>query len=150
MLTGSMGWPSLASLDPHQGHVTSPATASAPRYRPVKARNPFEHILSVSMMLRFSFNQNAAADAIEQRSVRCWSESCVPADIVVAYSGGTVRWAIAVAARSNLLTVTALRCPGLGPGGGHPGFYCLEFTPRRVVVMKASRSCWLARDGGSC
>ncbi|KTC38800.1 3-isopropylmalate dehydrogenase [Pseudomonas putida] len=66
MLTGSIGMLPSASLDAHNKGMYEPCHGSAPDIAGQGIANPLATILSVSMMLRYSFNQHAAADAIEQ------------------------------------------------------------------------------------
>ena len=66
MLTGSIGMLPSASLDANNKGMYEPCHGSAPDIAGLGIANPLATILSVSMMLRYSFNQGAAADAIEQ------------------------------------------------------------------------------------
>lgn len=66
MLTGSIGMLPSASLDSNNKGMYEPCHGSAPDIAGQGIANPLATILSVSMMLRYSFNQIAAADAIEQ------------------------------------------------------------------------------------
>ena len=66
MLTGSIGMLPSASLDSNNKGMYEPCHGSAPDIAGQGIANPVATILSVSMMLRYSFNQIAAADAIEQ------------------------------------------------------------------------------------
>ncbi|PCD00277.1 3-isopropylmalate dehydrogenase [Halopseudomonas pelagia] len=66
MLTGSIGMLPSASLDANNKGMYEPCHGSAPDIAGKGVANPLATILSVSMMLRYSFNQVAAADAIEQ------------------------------------------------------------------------------------
>ena len=65
MLTGSIGMLPAASLDANNKGMYEPCHGSAPDIAGKGIANPLATILSVSMMLRYSFNQSAAADAIE-------------------------------------------------------------------------------------
>ena len=65
MLTGSIGMLPSASLDANNKGMYEPCHGSAPDIAGKGIANPLATILSVSMMLRYSFNQPAAADAIE-------------------------------------------------------------------------------------
>ncbi|AWM58291.1 3-isopropylmalate dehydrogenase [Stutzerimonas stutzeri] len=86
MLTGSIGMLPSASLDAGNKGMYEPCHGSAPDIAGQGIANPLATILSVSMMLRYSFNQVAAADAIEQavsdvldqglRTGDIWSEGC--------------------------------------------------------------------------
>ena len=86
MLTGSIGMLPSASLDENNKGMYEPCHGSAPDIAGQGIANPLATILSVSMMLRYSFNQTAAADAIEQavslvldqglRTGDIWSTGC--------------------------------------------------------------------------
>ncbi|TWI53084.1 3-isopropylmalate dehydrogenase [Pseudomonas duriflava] len=86
MLTGSIGMLPSASLDAHNKGMYEPCHGSAPDIAGQGIANPLATILSVSMMLRYSFNQLEAANAIEQavskvldqklRTGDIWSEGC--------------------------------------------------------------------------
>lgn len=65
MLTGSIGMLPSASLDKNNKGMYEPCHGSAPDIAGQGIANPLATILSVSMMLRYSLNQGAAADAIE-------------------------------------------------------------------------------------
>jgi 3-isopropylmalate dehydrogenase len=66
MLTGSIGMLPSASLDANNKGMYEPCHGSAPDIAGQGIANPLATILSVSMMLRYSFGQVKAADAIEQ------------------------------------------------------------------------------------
>jgi len=66
MLTGSIGMLPSASLDINNKGMYEPCHGSAPDIAGQGIANPLATILSVSMMLRYSFNLTAAADAIEK------------------------------------------------------------------------------------
>ena len=66
MLTGSIGMLPSASLDSNNKGMYEPCHGSAPDIAGQGIANPLATILSVSMMLRYTFNQHAAADAIEK------------------------------------------------------------------------------------
>ncbi len=66
MLTGSIGMLPSASLDVNGKGMYEPCHGSAPDIAGKGIANPLATILSVSMMLRYSFGQTQAADAIEQ------------------------------------------------------------------------------------
>lgn len=65
MLTGSIGMLPSASLDKNRRGMYEPCHGSAPDIAGLGVANPLATILSASMMLRYSLNQAAAADAIE-------------------------------------------------------------------------------------
>jgi 3-isopropylmalate dehydrogenase len=66
MLTGSIGMLPSASLDANNKGMYEPSHGSAPDIAGQGIANPLATILSVSMLLRYTFNQAAAADAIEK------------------------------------------------------------------------------------
>ena len=65
MLTGSIGMLPSASLDEHGKGMYEPCHGSAPDIAGQGIANPLATILSVAMMLRYTFKQEAAAKAIE-------------------------------------------------------------------------------------
>jgi len=65
MLTGSMGMLGSASINEASFGLYEPAGGSAPDIAGKGIANPIAQILSVAYMLRFSFNEEAAAKAIE-------------------------------------------------------------------------------------
>ena len=66
MLTGSIGMLPSASLDSNNKGMYEPSHGSAPDIAGQNLANPLATILSVAMLLRYSFKHVAAADAIEQ------------------------------------------------------------------------------------
>src|SRR5471032_1613887 len=86
MLTGSIGMLPSASLDANNKGLYEPCHGSAPDIAGKDIANPLATILSVSMMLRYSFNLQDAADAIEKavslvldqglRTGDIWSAGC--------------------------------------------------------------------------
>ena len=85
-VAGSIGMLPSASLDAGNKGMYEPCHGSAPDIAGKGIANPLATILSVSMMLRYSFNQVAAADSIERavsdvldqglRTGDIWSEGC--------------------------------------------------------------------------
>ena len=65
MLTGSIGMLPSAALDANGKGLYEPIHGSAPDIAGKDLANPLATILSASMMLRYSFNQDSAADRIE-------------------------------------------------------------------------------------
>ena len=65
MLTGSIGMLPSASLDDFGKGMYEPCHGSAPDIAGQGKANPLATILSAAMMLRYTLNQGAAADAIE-------------------------------------------------------------------------------------
>ncbi|MGD0961651.1 MAG: 3-isopropylmalate dehydrogenase, partial [Methylomonas sp.] len=66
MLTGSIGMLPSASLDANAKGLYEPIHGSAPDIAGQGIANPLATILSVAMMLRYTFNAAAAADRIQQ------------------------------------------------------------------------------------
>ena len=79
MLTGSIGMLPSASLDANNKGMYEPCHGSAPDIAGQGIANPLATILSVSMMLRYSFSQATAADAIEQAVSKVLDQGCAPA-----------------------------------------------------------------------
>lgn len=65
MVTGSIGMLSSASLNETKFGLYEPSHGSAPDIAGKNIANPIATILSAAMMLRFSFELDEAADAIE-------------------------------------------------------------------------------------
>ncbi len=65
MLTGSMGLLASASMAEGSFGLYEPAGGSAPDIAGQNIANPIAQILSAALMLRYSFNEDAAATAIE-------------------------------------------------------------------------------------
>lgn len=65
MLTGSIGMLPSASLDANNKGLYEPSHGSAPDIAGKGVANPLATILSAAMMLRYTFNQEAAAQRIE-------------------------------------------------------------------------------------
>ena len=88
MLTGSIGMLPSASLNAsHQG-LYEPSHGSAPDIAGKGIANPLATILSAAMMLRFSLNQEAAAQRIEGAVKSVLAQGLRTADI---FSPGTTR-----------------------------------------------------------
>ena len=66
MVTGSIGMLSSASLKEGSFGLYEPSHGSAPDIAGKDIANPIATILSASMMLRYSFNLDAAADAVDE------------------------------------------------------------------------------------
>jgi 3-isopropylmalate dehydrogenase len=65
MLTGSIGMLPSASLDENNKGLYEPSHGSAPDIAGKGVANPLATILSAAMMLRYTFNQEAAAQRVE-------------------------------------------------------------------------------------
>ncbi len=93
MLTGSIGMLPSASLDQNKKGMYEPCHGSAPDIAGKGVANPLATILSVAMMLRYTFKAEAAAVAIEAAVGRVLDQGLRTADI---YSEGTTRVGTAV------------------------------------------------------
>ena len=69
MITGSMGLLASASMNSEGFGLYEPAGGSAPDIAGQNIANPIAQILSAAMLLRYSLNETAAADAIENAVV---------------------------------------------------------------------------------
>jgi len=86
MLTGSIGMLPSASLDKNNKGMYEPCHGSAPDIAGQNKANPLAMMLSVSMMLRYTFGEIAAADAIEKAIGNVLDQGLRTGDI---YSEGT-------------------------------------------------------------
>lgn len=82
MLTGSIGMLPSASLNASGQGMYEPIHGSAPDIAGKGIANPLATIMSVAMMLRYSLNEAAAADAIEAAVSRVLDQGYRTADIV--------------------------------------------------------------------
>jgi 3-isopropylmalate dehydrogenase len=101
MLTGSMGLLPSASLNGTRFGLYEPAGGSAPDIAGKGVANPVAQILSAAMMLRYSFDLAAAADAVEKAVVETLEAGILTADISPpgARPVGTAAMGDAIAAR---------------------------------------------------
>ena len=88
MLTGSIGMLPSASLNASNQGLYEPSHGSAPDIAGQGIANPLATILSAAMMLRFSLNQEAAAQRIEDAVQSVLQQGLRTADI---YSDGCTR-----------------------------------------------------------
>jgi 3-isopropylmalate dehydrogenase len=88
MLTGSIGMLPSASLNSSNQGLYEPSHGSAPDIAGKGIANPLATILSAAMMLRFSLNQENAAQRIEAAVKKVLEQGLRTADI---YSQGTTR-----------------------------------------------------------
>ncbi|MDO8266901.1 MAG: 3-isopropylmalate dehydrogenase [Moraxellaceae bacterium] len=86
MLTGSIGMLPSASLDQNKKGMYEPCHGSAPDIAGKGVANPLATILSVAMMLRYTFGAEAAAKAIEDAVGRVLDQNLRTPDI---YTEGT-------------------------------------------------------------
>lgn len=85
MVTGSIGMLASASLNDTKFGLYEPSHGSAPDIAGMDVANPIATILSAAMMLRYSFDLDNAADAIEEAVQQVLSEGYRTGDI---YSEG--------------------------------------------------------------
>ena len=88
MLTGSIGMLPSASLNSANQGLYEPSHGSAPDIAGKGIANPLATILSAAMMLRFSLNQAASADLIEQAVKNVLAQGLRTVDI---YREGTTK-----------------------------------------------------------
>jgi 3-isopropylmalate dehydrogenase len=88
MLTGSIGMLPSASLDKDGKGMYEPIHGSAPDIAGKGIANPIATILSLAMMLRYSFGDTVSADRVEQAVVAALDAGYRTADI---HSEGTIR-----------------------------------------------------------
>jgi 3-isopropylmalate dehydrogenase len=82
MITGSMGLLPSASINQNNFGMYEPAGGSAPDIAGKGIANPIAQILSASMLLRFSLNETAAADAIDAAVVKTLGDSILTGDLL--------------------------------------------------------------------
>lgn len=83
MLTGSMGLLASASLNKDKFGLYEPAGGSAPDIAGQGIANPIAEILSAAMMLRYSFDYDEAAEAIEDAVAKTLDAGIHTRDIAV-------------------------------------------------------------------
>lgn len=81
MLTGSIGMLPSASLDENKKGMYEPIHGSAPDIAGKNMANPLATILSLAMMLRYTFNQEEAAQRIESAVEKVLAQDYRTADI---------------------------------------------------------------------
>ena len=91
MITGSIGMLPSASLNDTKFGLYEPSGGSAPDIAGKGIANPIATILSAAMMLRFSFDMDAEADAIENAVKKVLSEGYRTGDIMGADSTGLTK-----------------------------------------------------------
>lgn len=82
MVTGSIGMLASASLNETKFGLYEPSGGSAPDIAGKNIANPIATILSSAMMLRFSFDRDAEADAIEQAVTQVLKDGYRTGDIM--------------------------------------------------------------------
>lgn len=88
MLTGSIGMLPSASLDANNKGLYEPSHGSAPDIAGKGVANPLATILSAAMMLRYTFNQEQAAQRVENAVKAVLAQGLRTGDI---YEPGTHR-----------------------------------------------------------
>ena len=103
MLTGSIGMLPSASLDENGKGMYEPCHGSAPDIAGQNLANPLATILSVAMMLRYTFREEEAAKAIEDAVGNVLDQGLRTADIMSEGMGkvGTAEMGQAVVAALN-------------------------------------------------
>lgn len=84
MVTGSIGMLASASLNDTKFGLYEPSHGSAPDIAGQNIANPIATVLSAAMMLRFSFDQDKAADAVEAAVQQVLQEGYRTVDIMAA------------------------------------------------------------------
>jgi 3-isopropylmalate dehydrogenase len=88
MLTGSIGMLPSASLDVNNKGLYEPSHGSAPDIAGKDIANPLATILSVAMMLRYTFNNEAAAQRVENAVKKVLADGLRTGDI---FEAGTTK-----------------------------------------------------------
>ncbi len=91
MLTGSLGMLPSASLNASGQGMYEPVHGTAPDIAGRNVANPLATILSTAMMLRYSLNEPAAAERIENAVNQVLDQGLRTADILSATAGGEQR-----------------------------------------------------------
>lgn len=81
MLPGSLGLTPSASINEKGFGMYEPSGGSAQDIAGKNIANPCAQILSASMMLRFSFNEQEAADQIDEAVEKCFADGHLTADL---------------------------------------------------------------------
>ena len=82
MITGSMGLLPSASLNSDGFGMYEPAGGSAPDIAGLGIANPIAQVLSAALMLRYSLNQDIAAQAIENAVASALDKGILTADLL--------------------------------------------------------------------
>jgi 3-isopropylmalate dehydrogenase len=82
MITGSMGLLPSASINGDGFGLYEPAGGSAPDIAGKGIANPIAQILSASMLLRFSLNETAAADAIDAAVMQTLADGVLTGELL--------------------------------------------------------------------
>ncbi len=106
-IAGSLGLLPSASLNGSGFGLYEPAGGSAPDIAGLGIANPIAQILSVALMLRFSFAEEAAARLIEHAVEHCLEQHIVTRDIDAKSTYGTAAVGAAVVASIEKLSQQA-------------------------------------------
>lgn len=90
MITGSMGLLASASLASGSFGLYEPAGGSAPDIAGQGIANPIAQVLSMALMLRHSFGEENAAQAVEKAVAKALKDEVVTADLARALPEATV------------------------------------------------------------
>ena len=82
MVTGSIGMLASASLNETKFGLYEPSGGSAPDIAGLNVANPIATILSAAMMLRYSFDMDKEADAVENAVNKVLDENYRTGDIM--------------------------------------------------------------------
>ena len=82
MVTGSIGMLASASLNDSRFGLYEPSHGSAPDIAGMDIANPIATVLSAAMMLRYSFDLDKEADAIEKAVKQVLADGCRTGDIM--------------------------------------------------------------------
>ncbi|MFR2690122.1 MAG: isocitrate/isopropylmalate family dehydrogenase [Enterocloster bolteae] len=90
MITGSIGMLSSASMNESKFGLYEPSHGSAPDIAGKDMANPIATILSAAMLLRYSFDMDREADAVEKAVQTVLTEGYRTGDIMSGgmYQGG--------------------------------------------------------------
>lgn len=91
MITGSIGMLSSASLNETRFGLYEPSGGSAPDIAGLGIANPIATILSAAMMLRFSFDMDQEADAVENAVKKVLEEGYRTGDIMGSDTDGLTK-----------------------------------------------------------
>ncbi|MBQ2576136.1 MAG: 3-isopropylmalate dehydrogenase, partial [Lachnospiraceae bacterium] len=91
MITGSLGMLSSASLNETKFGLYEPSGGSAPDIAGKDIANPIATILSAAMMLRYSFDLDAEADAIEDAVKKTLDDGIRTGDIMPREGGSVAK-----------------------------------------------------------
>ena len=91
MITGSIGMLPSASLNDTSFGLYEPSHGSAPDIAGKDIANPIATVLSAAMMLRYSFNLDKEADAIERAVSKVLEDGCRTVDLLGSSAGDSYK-----------------------------------------------------------